>query len=123
MKLWIAIAVPVLLVSNPAVASEASQALQSSSQADINSSQATHQKDMDMLMSRIDRNADGKLSKAEARGTPFEAEFLAIDQNKDGQLDSDELAREFGSTAAGQPSREEGVEAGPKDGLYSRDGY
>lgn len=39
----------------------------------------------------IDKDGDGKLSKAEVVGTPMEADFADIDTNKDGKLEAKEL--------------------------------
>jgi Ca2+-binding EF-hand superfamily protein len=39
----------------------------------------------------LDRNADGRLSRAELKGTPFEKVFDQIDTNRDGLIDRDEF--------------------------------
>lgn len=39
----------------------------------------------------LDKDGDGKLSRSEVAGTPLEADFDAIDTNKDGKLDAQEL--------------------------------
>ncbi len=40
---------------------------------------------------RLDKNADGRLTRDEVKGTPYEEPFDAIDTNKDGKIDRKEF--------------------------------
>jgi Ca2+-binding EF-hand superfamily protein len=40
----------------------------------------------------LDKNADGRLTREELKGTPFEEKFDEIDANKDGKIDKKEFA-------------------------------
>jgi Ca2+-binding EF-hand superfamily protein len=40
----------------------------------------------------LDKNADGRLTREELKGTPFEEKFDEIDTNKDGKIDKKEFA-------------------------------
>lgn len=46
----------------------------------------------DQMMTKMDTNKDGRLSKTEARG-PLQQQFSQIDTNGDGFIDKDELAK------------------------------
>lgn len=46
----------------------------------------------DKIISQMDRNGDGRLSKDEAKG-PLEKDFLKIDTNKDGYLSKAEIKK------------------------------
>lgn len=45
------------------------------------------------VFAKLDTNKDGKISKAEAKGSRLEQRFDKIDKNKDGFITKDELGR------------------------------
>ena len=57
------------------------------------------------ILSRLDKNGDGKISKEEAPG-PMKENFDRLDANKDGNIDAEEFARSaaaFGGRPGGAP--------------------
>ncbi len=54
---------------------------------------------VDRILRLLDKDKDGKISRAEAKGSPLEAVFDRIDRNHDGFLDREELMRGRGVMA------------------------
>jgi arylformamidase len=63
----------------------------------------------DARFQRFDKNADGKISREEAKGTAVEQRFDAFDKNKDGFLTPDETPRGRAAPESADPADKGGI--------------
>jgi hypothetical protein len=76
------------------------------------------------MFKNMDKNKDGSISRAEAKGTPHEKDFAKLDKNSDGKLSAQEHAaapEHAGKAAAGGTSMDKDKAKAPASGSTGGD--